>query len=295
MFLYICGKDLKKSFLTNTKIKHFIHKKTMEKNLLIQNLKSKAGIDNLSERTYDEVATVLLPMFADDEKITDESWSLPVQMLKSMSGQLRHEVADGINKGKTQWESEQKTAQQKAVDDAMAAFKAQWEKDHPDVKPAEKPEEKVDVAQLVADEVAKLKGELTGDDSAIGKLAKQFTDYMAKTEQEKKDALVNKIREELKDYLLDVRLADREPVVNLAIKETEVNADSDFDKLKIEVEKKYEKLYKEFYGDSGNGPYAGGAGGGTNTNKEFDNFIKQKEKEAEIAAAETKELEAIMM
>jgi hypothetical protein len=104
----------------------------MEKNLLIQNLKSKAGIDNLSDRTYDEVATVLLPQFADDEKITDESWNLPIQMLKSMSGQLRHEVADGITNGKTQWETEQKAAQQKAIDDAMAAFKTQWEKDHPD-------------------------------------------------------------------------------------------------------------------------------------------------------------------
>ena len=87
----------------------------MEKNLLIQNLKSKAGVDNLSDRTYDEVATLFLPQFTEDDKITDESYAAPLQVLKTMSGQLRHEVADGITKGKTQWETEQKAAQQKAI------------------------------------------------------------------------------------------------------------------------------------------------------------------------------------
>ena len=104
----------------------------MEKNLLIQNLKSKAGVDNLSDRTFDEVATLVLPQFAEDDKITEESYTMPLQMLKTMSGQLRHDVAEGITNGKSQWETEQKTAQQKAIDDAMSAFKAQWEKDHPD-------------------------------------------------------------------------------------------------------------------------------------------------------------------
>ena len=271
----------------------------MEKNLLIQNLKSKAGIDNLSDRTYDEVATVLLPQFAEDEKITDESWNLPIQMLKSISGQLRHEVADGITKGKSQWETEQKNAQQKAIDDAVAAAKAEWEKNNPQNQQQNQQQQNQENQQNIDDKLAEfeknLLAKMTGDDSAFGKLSKQFTDYMAKTEQEKKDAAVNKIREDLKSYLLDVRLADREPVVNLAIKELEIDEKSDFDKLKIDVEKTYEKLYKDFYGDSGSGPYAGGAGGGANTNKEFEDFIKQRKAEAEAAAAETKELEANLM
>ena len=78
----------------------------MEKNLLIQNLKSKAGVDNLSDRTYDEVATLFLSQFADDEKVTEETYSIPLQMLKTMSGQLRHDVADGISRGKSQWETD---------------------------------------------------------------------------------------------------------------------------------------------------------------------------------------------
>lgn len=267
----------------------------MEKNLLIQNLKSKAGVDNLSDRTFDEVATVFLSQFAEDDKITDDSYTLPVQMLKTMSGQLRHDVADGITKGKTQWETEQKTAQQKAIDDAMATFKAQWEKDHPDPNKQEPPKDEKTMEEKIAEAVTKAMGGLTAEDGALGKLTKQFTDYMAKQEQEKKDAIVNGIRENLKSYLLDERFADREPVVNLAIKEMEIKEDSDFDKLKIEVEKKYEKLYKEFYGESGSGPYAGGAGGGTDSNKEFENYINAKKKEAEEAANETKELETHLM
>ena len=269
----------------------------MEKNLLIQNLKSKAGVDNLSDRTFDEVATLFLPQFAEDDKITDESYSLPLQMLKTMSGQLRHDVADGITKGKSQWENDQKTAQKKAIDDAMAAFKAQWEKDHPTNEPPQNnsPQDEKTMEEKIAEAVTKAMGGLTSEEGALGKLTKQFTDYIAKQEQEKKDAFVNKIREDLKSYLLDTRLADREPVVNLAIKEMEIKEDSDFDKLKIEVEKKYEKLYKDFYGDSGSGPYAGGAGGGTNSNKEFEDYIKSKQAEADAAAKETEALEKMMM
>lgn len=269
----------------------------MEKNLLIQNLKSKAGVDNLSDRTFDEVATLFLPQFSEDDKITDESYSLPLQMLKTMSGQLRHDVAEGITNGKSQWETEQKTAQQKAIDDAVAAFKAQWEKDHPTNEPPknEPPKDEKTMEEKIAEAVKAAMGGLTAEDGALGKLTKQFTDYIAKTEQEKKDAVINRIREELKSYLLDTRMAEREPVVNLAIKEMQIKEDSDFDKLKIEVEKKYEEKYKEFYGDSGSGPYAGGAGGGSNSNKEFEDYIKAKQAEAEAAAKDTEELEKGLM
>lgn len=269
----------------------------MEKNLLIQNLKSKAGVDNLSDRTYDEVATLFLSQFAEDEKVTEETYSIPLQMLKTMSGQLRHDVADGISRGKSQWENEQKTAQQKAIDDAMSAFKAQWEKDHPTNKPPKQtpPQQEKTMEEQIAEAVSKAISGITGEDGALGKLTKQFTDYMAKTEQEKKEAFVNKIREDLKSYLLDVRMADREPVVNLAIKELTIDEKSDFDKLKIEVEKKYESLYKDFYGDSGSSPYAGGAGGNQNSNKEFDDFIKERQKKAEEEAKAAKDLESHMM
>ena len=159
------------------------------------------------------------------------------------------------------------------------------------LQPQPQQQQEATLEEKIAAAVAKAMEGVTGEEGSIGKLTKQFTDYIAKTEQEKKDALVNRIRENLKSYLLDERMADREPVVNLAIKELVIDEKSDFDKLKIEVEKKYESLYKDFYGDSGSGPYAGGAGGGTNTNKEFEDFIKQRKAEADAAAKEADELE----
>ena len=52
-----------------------------------------APIDNLSERTINEVVAMFLPQFADDESITDESWNIPVQMVRTISGQLRHDTS----------------------------------------------------------------------------------------------------------------------------------------------------------------------------------------------------------
>lgn len=263
----------------------------MEKELFISTLKTKAGVDNLSDRTIDEVATVLLPQFADDTKITDESWVVPVQMLKSMSGQLRHEVAMGITNGKTQWENEQKDSRAKAIEEAVAAAKAQWEKEHGNGGNDDSKDDTASLDAKVADAVAKALEGVTGENGSIGKLTKQFSDYIARAEQEKKNAIIGKIREGLKTYLLDERMADREPVVNLAIKEMEIKEDSDFDKLKVQVEKKYEKLYKDFYGDAGGSPYAGNAGsGGEHGDSGAQAWLKSRSgiAEQEAAAAEAR-------
>lgn len=259
----------------------------MEKELFLTTLKSKAGVDNLSERTIDEVATVFLPQFADDAKITDELWALPVQTLKSMSGQLRHDLSGEITTFKSKYETEQKAANQKAIDDAVAAAKAEWEK----AKATPPAQESNNIDDAVAAAVAKALEGVTGENGSIGKLTKQLTDYITKAEQEKLDAAIGKFRDGLKTYLVDERGANREPVVNLAIKGIEVKADSDFDKLKIEVEKAYEKLYKEFYGD-GASPYAGGGGGGSDSSTgRIEEWAKGAQKRAEEESAAATALE----
>lgn len=88
----------------------------MEKESLIEGLRSRLG-DNaaaVSDRSYDEIATAALPMFADDDKVTDDTWKVPVQMLSSLVGQYRHDVADGIAKGKDTWTAEQGEANKKS-------------------------------------------------------------------------------------------------------------------------------------------------------------------------------------
>ena len=266
----------------------------MEKASLIASLKEKAGVDNLSERTYEEIATAALPLFADDTAITDDTWKPFVQTLKSMSGQLRHDIADGILSGKSQWEADAKTAQEKAVADALDAYKVELAKqaEGDKTKKAAK-EEKQSVS--AEDITAQVLNSLNGENGAITEVKNLLTGFIAQMNQEKKDALLTKTRNALRDYLIDERMADREPVVNLAIKEMEIGDNPDLDKLKIEVEKKYEELYKQFYGDMQGGPYAGGTGGGRDTVSEFQKFINERKASAAKEAEDAQELKKLMM
>lgn len=268
----------------------------MEKDILISSLKEKSGVDNLSDRTFDEVADLWLSSFSDDSKITDETWKMPVQMLKTMSGQYRHDLSAGINDFKSRYEAEKKAAFDKEKNDAIAAAKAEWEKT---IKPVEtKPAvEETSVADAVKAAIADYNKVLFGEDGKSGTIGSQLNanaEFMKATLQRQKEETVNKIKGTLKDYLLDERMADREPVVNLAIRELEIDEKSDVDKLKIEVEKKYEKLYKEFYGDSHGGPWSGGGGVGDDSNKQFENFIKKREEKAKKEAADAEALKTLL-
>ena len=68
----------------------------MEKEILIQNLRERLGADKsgvISDRTMDALAQEWLPQFADDSKITDETWKFPVLMLNNYAGQKLHDDA----------------------------------------------------------------------------------------------------------------------------------------------------------------------------------------------------------
>lgn len=253
----------------------------MEKNLLINTLKTKAGVDNLSERTLDEVATAYLPMFADDEKITDDSWAIPVQVLKTMSGQLRHEVAEGITKGKTQWETEQKTAQQKAIDDAIAAAKLQWEKDHPEKKPPLE-DQKPDIAKLVAEQVAEQMKGITGADSEFGKLSKQFSDYLAAQALKDKATAEAGIRAQLKAYLIGKGVEEDDYALEIALEKVTIGENPDMSALKTKVETDYEAIFKRMHKDDGAQPFKSGQRH-DETSELVKDYLERKNKELQDA------------
>lgn len=257
----------------------------MEKDILIQNLKTKAGIDNLSDRTYDEVATAMLPLFADDDKITDDSWTVPVQMLKSMSGQLRHEVAEGIANGKKQWESTSAAASEKAIADAVAAAKAEWEKNN--VTVPEKPADTPDVAQLVAEEVKKL----TGEDSEFGKLSKQFSEYLKVQAEKEKAYTEGEMRSEILSYVMAFDGLDEDDnIVENVMLKLDIRADKEMATLKNEAKSLYEKAYKNHVAKHGGGnPFTGGAGESGSVVSSIEAWGKQRlaaAKEEEAAASE---------
>ena len=220
-------------------------------------------VDNLSDRSISEIVELFYPSFTDDEKITDESWNVPVQMIKTMSGQLRHDTSAGINAFKTKFEEESKTTNQKAIDDAVAAFKAQWEKDHPTSTPP-KPEDKPDVTKLVAEQVAEQMKALTGEGSEFQKLSKQFSDYLAAQALKDKAASEEELRKQvLKHVIAFDDLDEDDAIVENVMLKLDFKGDKTLDELKNEAKGLYETAFKKYITKPGGAqPFSGGGGGG---------------------------------
>lgn len=268
----------------------------MEKELFLSTLKGKAQVDNLSDRTFDEMAAIWLPQFADDSKITDESWTIPVQMLKTMSGQLRHDVSLGIASGKSQWENDAAAKSQKAIEDAVAKAKEEWLKGNPTPKPAEKPSEDID--KKIADAIANAMKGLTAEDGAIGKLGKQFSDYMAQVAEERKTQTVESVRSQVRDYLISRGADEEDFALDYTIEKMDIGDNPDVAALKTKAESDYEANYKRIHRNSGAHPFAGGAGGagnGQDSKAEFDKFIQGKKAEMQKQEADAAELKKLMM
>lgn len=271
----------------------------MEKELFQTTLMDKAKaannnapIDNLSERTINEVVTMFLPMFADDEKITDESWLLPVQMVKTMSGQLRHDTSTGINDFKTKFETDNKAAQEKAIADAIAAAKAEWEKNHQQQQP---PKTELNLEEKFAEFEKAMMAKLTGDDSAFGKLSKQFGDYLKLQAEKEKAATEADIRSQVRDYLLDRGVDEEDFALEYTLEKLVIGENPDVNALKTKAEKDYEAYYKKIHKNDGANPFRGGGGGGNDSNKEFEDYINSKKAEAEKEAKEAESLRKDMM
>ena len=114
-------------------------RKTMEKDILIQNLRTKVGEDNcksISDKTFEGIANVYLPMFADDSKITDETWKFPVAALTEFAGQKRYDEKVFTEKFKSDYAKEYATQHEKDVEERIrvATEKAieSYKKEHPD-------------------------------------------------------------------------------------------------------------------------------------------------------------------
>lgn len=266
----------------------------MEKETLISNLKSKVGENDfcvLSERTVDNIVESFLPMFADDEKVTDETYALPISVIKSYVGQYRHDVKDGIGKGvaesKSAWETEQKAVQEKAISEAIAKAKGEWEEANQKQKEGKGGEKEDDVAKKIDDAIAKALGGLNGEDGAIGKLSKQFSDFLAAQTAKEKAATKAKAKTELHDFLIELGADESKPrVIELALAEVEIGDTPDMVALQKEAKSKYESLFKDLYGDGGK-PFAGNGGGNTggNSNEALQDFLKRQVEKDKADAA----------
>ena len=254
----------------------------MDKQSFITSLKEKAGVDNISERSYEEVANLFATQFEDDEKVTDETWNVPVQIVKTMSGQNRHDVSAAIKEFKTQSEADQKAAIEKAVAEA----KAEWEKAQKGAETTDT--DKADVDKKVSDAVEAAIAKITGEDGAFGKLSKQFSDYLASQAAKEKAATEADIRNQVREYLIMRGVDEEDFALEYTLEKLVIGDNPDVNALKTKAEKDYEAYYKKIHkGDSAK-PFNGGGGEGGGVSG-AEAWLKEREG---LTDAETKAAEA---
>lgn len=260
----------------------------MEKEALIEGLKSKVGENDfgvLSGQTVDALVATFLPSFADDDKVTDETWKIPVEVVKNYAGQYRHDLATKTAEEKARLAKENENLAKSLAEKQIEEFKAEWAKTH-NTKPANENNdgnnEKSDVEKALEAYNIKLFGE-DGKGGLIGGKLSETSDFIASSKKTIEAEKISNIKKQLKGYLVEERKASRDAVVNLSIRDLEITSDSDIDELKIKVEKIYEERYKDFYGDSGK-PFGGDSAGGTGNGGGSDEVTEYLKKRGEAAA-----------
>ncbi len=273
----------------------------MEKDILIQGLRDRIGEDDakvISDKTFDGVATEVLSIFADDSKITDETWKLPVALLKQFAGQKRFDEKNFTEKFKSDYAKEYATQHEKDVETRIAAAVAKalddYKKEHPEVKPNHQPGQETkggdDLEAKVNAAVAKALEGVTGKDSELSKSLASINSFVKSQQEREKAEVLNRVKSQLKEHLKALK-ANNEACIDDALDDIEYGDTPTFEGLKQAVISAYEKRYKRYYADGGK-PFGGDSTGGRSGDNSFvKDRIEQLKKEAEDSAKYATELE----
>lgn len=214
----------------------------MEKTELIQNLRTKVGEDNckvISDKTFDGIAESVLPLFADDSKITDDTWKLPVATLIQFAGQKRFDEKEFTEKYKTEYASQHEKDVEdrikKATDAAVQKAIEDYKKEHPEQKSDPK-----DLDAKVAAAVAEAIKGITGEGSELSKSLATITSFVNTQKEREKTQQKDRVRDELKKHLIGLK-ANNEACVDDALDDIEYGDDPKFENLKQTAIDAYEK------------------------------------------------------
>lgn len=274
----------------------------MEKDILIQGLRTRIGEDDakiISDKTFDGVATEVLSLFADDTKVTDETWKLPVALLKQFAGQKRFDEKTFTEKFKTDYAKEYNTQHEKDVktriSTAVAKALEDYKKEHPENGGGKGTEDgggkDDDLDTKVKNAVAEAIKGLTGEESEFGKLNKTMTTFLQSQQDREKADAKNRVKAELKKHLINLK-ANNEACIDDALDDIEYGDSPKFEDLKQSAISAYEKRYKRYYADGGK-PFGGNSteDGGGDTSTYVKNRIEKLKQEAAESANYSSELE----
>lgn len=269
----------------------------MEKESLISALKERIGEPDfaaISRRSIETIIEPMMPMFADDEKVTEDTYAIPVAVLKSFIGQSRHDIAEGVKAEKSRFEAEK----DKAVKDAVEAYKSSLTST-PSTAPHKTEGANDDVNAIIEQKMSEMLAGLTGKDGAIGKLTDSLntfiSDYNARQQQEKVENIRERVKSELVE-LEDSSVKDSIDVpfmVDMALRDVDFSQEKDYASLLAESKKRYEFYFQKF-GPKNAAPFAGGAGGET-PDASFQAYLKGRQAEADRQESDAKALREKMM
>ncbi len=84
----------------------------MEKEQLLSEMTGRLGTTGLSERTVSEYVDNIMPTITSDEQVNDAFWDMHTRILKSVEGNLNHDVANRVNTFKAEWEKKNPVKQE---------------------------------------------------------------------------------------------------------------------------------------------------------------------------------------
>lgn len=271
----------------------------MEKDILIQNLRTRVGEDNcksISDKTFEGIANVYLPLFADDSKITEESWKYPVAALNEFAGQKRHDSKKFTEKFKAEYAKEYATQHEKDVAERIRIATEQaveeYKKAHPDKTNDDDNGGGGDDEKSLEDKINKAiesaMAGLTGKDSAFSKSLETISNFVKNQTEREKTATINRVKTELKEHLLKLK-ANNEACIDDALDDIEYGDAPTFDGMKQKAISAYEKRYKRYYADGGK-PFGGDSTGGNGGNgssfvqERIEKLKKEAQENADYAA-----------
>lgn len=262
----------------------------MEKDILIQNLRAKVGEDDckaISDKTFEGIATVYLPQFADDDKITDETWKYPIAALKEFAGQKRHDNRLFAEKFKGEYASQHEKDVQERINKAVADAIEDYKQKHPEKSQDADADTDEDLNAKISEAVSKAIGNLTGAEGVIGKSLANINSFVEAQKEREKAETKLRVKAELKKHLVDLK-ANNEACIDDALDDIDYGESPTFEGLKQSAISAYESRYKRYYADGG-APFGGsgsGDGGGDDTMKRYIDRAKSQAEDAENYASE---------
>lgn len=265
----------------------------MDKEIVIQNLRTKLGDDKssaISDQTFSAFVDMFLPAFADDSKITDDTWTQPVNILSTFAGQKRHDDKIFTEKYAAEFNAKHEAEVQKQIEEAKKKAIEDYLKANPAPKPEPKPDETKTVDEKIANAVAEALAGLTKEDGVIGKLTASFNSFIEKSKQDQREQELKSVKSILSEYLKG-KGAFSVPTIEDALKDITYGETLDVESLKKEAERAYEERYKRYFGN-GVKPLAGKPTPGNNNevSAEIAAYIKQQQENAKQQATYQEDL-----